>query len=211
MEWQLRNWYHFNWLAGDQVLQQLIHSIDKGAWVMRDQPPVKAWGMGGRSNCFGPSYGDLFDHQTIVYEYAHGVRMYGLCRNHVACYGELSDTVFGTKGVARLANQYRIEGEKSWRYEGPNCVMTDQEHVALFDSIRSGKPINNGEYMFGSTMLALLGQWVCNTGQEITWEKALTSKYSVELKRYGFDVQPPIKPNQKGDYDIPVPGLTKFV
>lgn len=39
------------------MLQQLIHSIDKGAWVLHDQPPVKAWGMGGRSNCFGPGYG----------------------------------------------------------------------------------------------------------------------------------------------------------
>jgi len=79
--------------------------------------------------------------------------------------------------------------------------MTDQEHVALFDSIRNGRPINNGPYMFGSTMLALLGQFVCNTGQEITWEKALTSQCSVELERYGFDVQPPLQPNQKGDYD----------
>lgn len=211
MEWQLQNWYHFNWLAGDQILQQLIHSIDKGAWVLRDQPPVKAWGMGGRSNCFGPSYGDLFDHQSIVFEYPNGVRMYGLCRNHVGCYSELSDTVFGTQGVAHLANRYRIEGKNPWRYEGPECVMTDQEHVALFDSIRNGKPINNGDYMFGSTMLALLGQAVCNTGQEITWEKMLTSQHSVELERYAFDVQPPIQPNQKGDYDIPIPGVTKFV
>ena len=39
-----RNWYHFNWLAGDQILQQLIHSIDKGGGVRHDQPPVKAWG-----------------------------------------------------------------------------------------------------------------------------------------------------------------------
>ena len=209
-EWQFRNWYHFNWLAGDQVLQQLIHSIDKGAWVMHDEPPVKAWGMGGRSNCFGPSYGDLFDHQAIVYEYANGVRMYGLCRNHVGCYNELSDTVFGTKGVARLANKYSIEGENPWRYEGPKCNMTDQEHVELFDSIRNGKPINNGNYMFGSTMLAQLGEAVCNTGKEITWEKAMGSEFSVELERYGFDVEPPLEPNAAGAYDIPVPGVTPF-
>jgi len=209
-EWQFRNWYHFNWLAGDQVLQQLIHSIDKGAWVMHDEPPVKAWGMGGRSNCFGPSYGDLFDHQAIVYEYANGVRMFGLCRNHVNCYNELSDTVIGTKGVAHLANKYRIEGENPWRYEGPKCNMTDQEHVELFDSIRNGKPINNGNYMFGSTMLAQLGEAVCNTGKEITWEQALQSEHSVELERYGFDVEPPLKPNAAGAYDIPVPGVTQF-
>ena len=57
----------------------------------------------------------------------------------------------------------------------------------------------------------MLRQAVCITGQEITWEKALTSQYSVELERYGFDAQPPLKPNQKGDYDIPIPGLTKFI
>jgi len=136
--------------------------------------------------------------------------MFGLCRNHVGCYNELSDTVFGTKGIARLANKYSIEGENTWKYEGPNCSMTDQEHVALFDSIRSGKPINNGEYMFGSTMLAILGEAVCNTGKEITWEEALQSTRSVELERYGFDVEPPIKPNESGDYDIPMPGVPQF-
>ena len=35
--------------------------------------------------------------------------------------------------------------------------MYDVEHEELFDSIRAGKPINNGKYMVGSTMLALLG------------------------------------------------------
>jgi hypothetical protein len=89
--------------------------------------------------------------------------------------------------------------------------MTDQEHIELFDSIRSGKPINNANYMFGSTMLALLGQAVCNTGQEITWEDALKSQHSVELDRYGFNVEPPLEPNEQGDYDIPLPGLTEFV
>jgi hypothetical protein len=137
--------------------------------------------------------------------------MYGLCRNHKACYNELTDTIFGTKGMARMANRkYSIEGESEWRHEGGGPNMTDQEHVALFDSIRNGKPINNVTYMFGSTLLALLGQFVCNTGQEITWEQVLTSEQSVELERYGFDVEPPLKPNEKGDYDIPIPGFTEF-
>ncbi|MFH1924572.1 MAG: Gfo/Idh/MocA family oxidoreductase [Planctomycetota bacterium] len=211
MEWQMRNWYHFNWLAGDQVLQQLIHSIDKGAWIMHDEPPVKAWGMGGRANCFGTRYGDLFDHQTVVYEYANGVRMFGLCRNHVNCYNQLADTVFGTKGTAHLV-KHRIEvgGKTTWRFEGTKPSMTDSEHVALFDSIRNGTPINNAGYMFGSTMLALLGQFVCHTGKEITWDDALNSKASFALDRYDWDVEPPIKPNEKGDYDIAVPGVTKF-
>jgi hypothetical protein len=209
MEWQVRNWYHFNWLAGDQVLQQLIHSIDKGAWAMHDEPPVKAWGMGGRSNCFGDQFGDLFDHQAIVFEYANGVHLFGLCRNHKGCYTELSDRVFGTKGTAHLV-KHRIEGPNAWRYDGPKPSMYDVEHKELFDSIRENQPINDGDYMFGSTMLALLGQFVCHTGQQLTWEEALESEASVELPRYGFDVEPPIQPNEAGAYDIAIPGVTKF-
>ena len=209
MEFQMRDWYHFCWLAGDQVMQQLIHSIDKGAWVLGDRPPVKAWGIGGRSTCFGTRYGDLFDHQGIVFDYGDGVRMFGICRNFIGCYNELSDTVFGTKGVAHLVKN-QIEGETNWRYEGPKANMYDVEHKELFESIRAGKPINNGDYMFGSTMLALLGQAVCQTGQEITWEKAVASTASVELPRYDWDVVPPVKPNDKGEYDIPIPGITKF-
>lgn len=208
VEWQMRNWYHFNWLAGDQVIQQLIHSIDKGAWVLRDEPPVKAWGVGGRSACFGDSYGDLFDHQAITFEYANGVRMFGFCRNHLGCHNELSDTVFGTKGTANLIKN-RIEGENAWRYEGPKANMYDVEHQELFESVRSGKPINNVKYMVGSTMLALLGRAVCETGQQITWEDAMTSTESVELPEYSWDLEPPIKPKEDGTYAIAIPGITK--
>ena len=210
MEWQMRNWYHFNWLAGDQCLQQLIHSIDKAAWAMKDEPPVKAWGIGGRSACFGESYGDLFDHQAIVYEYANGVRLYGLCRNQVGCYREMTDKIFGTKGYANLTRGL-IEGETNWRYEGPKASSYDVEHAELFESIRAGKPINNGLYMARSTMLAILSTMVATTGQEITWDQAMNSKYTVTLPRYGWDVEPPIKPKENGEYAIPIPGVTKFV
>ena len=105
----------------------------------------------------------------------------------------------------------RIEGKTKWKYEGPKVSMYDVEHKELFESIRAGKPINNGKYMVNSTVLALLGQFVCHTGQEITWDKAMTSEYAVELDRYTWDVTPPLKPNKAGEYDLAIPGMTKFV
>ena len=210
LQWQMRNWYHFNWLAGDQCLQQLIHNLSKSSWAMGDKPPLKAWGIGGRSACFGESYGDLFDHQTVVYEYPNGVRVYGLCRNQVGCRNEMTDVIFGTKGRASLLSG-RIEGETEWQYEGPKPNPYDVEHAELFAAIRAGKPINNGPYMVHSTMLALLAQFVCHTGQELTWDEAQNSQYRVEQPRYDWDIEPPIKPNDKGDYDIAIPGITKFV
>jgi predicted dehydrogenase len=208
-EWQMRNWYHFNWLAGDQCIQQLIHNLSKSAWIMGDKPPVKAWGMGGRAACFGACYGDMFDHQTVVFEYPNGVRVFGLCRNHLGCRDELSDVVFGAKGRASLLTG-RIEGQTNWEYDGPKPNPYDVEHQELFAAIRAGKVINNGDYMVHTTMLALMAQTVCHTGQEIAWDQFLGSTYSVELPRYGWDIESPVKPNAKGEYDIPIPGITKF-
>ena len=209
MQWQMRNWYHFNWLAGDQCIQQLIHSIDKASWALGDRPPLKAWGTGGRSACFGEPFGDLFDHQAIVFEYSDGVRVYGLCRNQVGCYNELSDVILGSKGQANLL-QCRIDGETNWRYEGPKVNPYDVEHEELFASIRAGKPINNGSYMVSTSMLALMAQYVCHTGQELTWQQVVDSKLSTELPRYGWDVAPPIRPEKNGEYKIAVPGMTRL-
>lgn len=209
LEWQFHNWYHFLWLAGDQCPQQLIHSIDVGAFAMKNEWPVKAWGLGGRSACFGPQYGDLFDHQSVVFEYADGKRMYGLCRNQLGVPNERADFVYGTKGTADIRTG-RIEGETNWKYEGENVNPFDVEHQELFAAVRAGNVINNADYMVGSSLMALLAQTVCRTGQEMTWEQIVESETSVELSRYGWDLEPPVKPNDRGEYDVAIPGITKY-
>lgn len=211
MEYQYRNWYHFNWLSGDQTAQQLIHSIDKASWALGDVPPVKAWGMGGRQVCVEPQYGDQFDHHAVVYEYANGVRVFGYCRDILGCHNGTTDTILGTKGKAFMPNRCRIEGASPWRAPESDASMYDVEHAELFAAIRAGKPINNGDYMFTSTMLAILAQMVCYTGQELTWERALESTLSFNLPEYRFDAQPPVVPRPDGTYPTAMPGLTPFV
>lgn len=210
MYYQYQNWYHFNWLSGDQTAQQLIHSLDKASWAVGDRAPVKAWGMGGRQVCVDPKYGDQFDHHAVVFEYDDGVRVFGFCRDMPGCYNVTSDIILGTKGRAMLPNRCSIEGETNWRYDGPKTNMYDVEHQELFDAIRSGKTINNGDYMFTSTMLGILAQMVCYTGQEITWERAMQSTLSYARPEYSFDAEPPVKPGPDGIYPTPMPGLTEF-
>lgn len=205
MEYQMWNWYHFNWLSGDQTAQQLIHSMDKASWAMGDKPPKKVWGMGGRQTCLDPKFGDQFDHQAVVYEYENGVRVYGFTRDQQECYNNTSDFIMGTKGRCDLLS-YRITGEKPWRYEGPRANMYDVEHQELFDAIRQGKVINNGDYMCLSSALAIVAQIACYSGGMIAWDEAMLSKRSYALPRYGFDVEPPVKPGPHGIYPAAMQG-----
>jgi myo-inositol 2-dehydrogenase / D-chiro-inositol 1-dehydrogenase len=209
MTYQIRNWYYFSWLSGDFNVEQHVHSLDKAAWTLHDEPPQQAWGMGGRQVRVDPKFGDIFDHHAVVYEYSNGVRVYSYCRQMAGCASQVSDVVIGTKGRASIL-QHKIEGENPWRYSGPQPSMYDLEHQALFAAIRSGKPINNGRYLAHSTMWAILGRMVDYTGQVITWEQAMNSQQKLAPENYAFDANPPVLPGADGKYPIAVPGVTQF-
>ncbi|MEM9526243.1 MAG: Gfo/Idh/MocA family oxidoreductase, partial [Bacteroidota bacterium] len=57
MEYQMRNWYYFNWLCGDHINEQHIHNLDVGNWVKQDYP-IKAEGFGGRHTRNGKEHGE---------------------------------------------------------------------------------------------------------------------------------------------------------
>jgi hypothetical protein len=81
--------------------------------------------------------------------------------------------------------------------------MYQTEHDELFASIRNRRPINNGEYMAKSTLLAIMGRMAAYTGQMITWQQALESREDLSPARYAFDAAPP-------EARIAMPGVTAF-
>jgi predicted dehydrogenase len=210
MEYQIRDWFNFFWLSCDLPGLNLVHNLDKAAWALHEEPPLRAWGMGGQQTRVGPRYGDAWDHHAVEYEYANGVRLHAYCRQQDGCPPDISDHIYGTKGRCDLL-RCRIEGETNWRYDGPDCNRFDLEHVALFSAIRRGQPVNNSLYMARSSMLAVMATWAAYSGQVIGWEEALRSKFRVTPERHALDADPPTKPNSEGRYPMPVPGASKFV
>jgi hypothetical protein len=158
-----------------------------------------------------PVYGDVFDHHSVVYECDKGVRIYALCRTTAGCYDESSSLIFGSKGKASIL-ACRIWGENNWRWQG-QCDPYQVEHDRLFAAIRSGSPINSGEYMARSTLIAIMGQISCYTGKEITWEQISASDfcYQPAPQNCHDGMEPPAKPESGGSYPVPMPGRTKMI
>jgi myo-inositol 2-dehydrogenase / D-chiro-inositol 1-dehydrogenase len=211
VQWQCSTQYHFRWLSGDDVVQSLVHNLDRASWVMHNQVPAKCHGLGGRSSMIEPIYGDVFDHHSVVYEHANGVPIYAFCRTTTGCYNKYSSVVFGSKGKADIMG-CRIWGETNWRWTG-RCDPYQREHDVLFKAIRDGKPVNNGDYMIPSTMVAIMGQISCYTGKEITWEQINKSEfyYPPKAEECYDEMVPPVLPGPDGSYPVPVPGRTKMV
>jgi len=196
LEWQLKNWYNFTWLGGDGLVEQAVHSVDKIAWAMRDVPPLKAVAVGGRQI---PNHeGNIFDHFEVNYEYANEARAFMGCRQQTGCYNQNADYILGTKGTGHVSVSRRREveilGETPWYFDGPRNDMYQTEHDELFASIRAGKPLNDGDRMCTSTLMAIMGRIAAYTGQEVTWDQALHSQEQLVPDELDWNMHLPIRP-----------------
>ncbi len=204
LEWQLRNWYNFTWLSGDGYVEQACHSVDKVAWALKDQPPLKAVAVGGRQT--PNNQGNIFDHMFVVYEYADDVRAFLGQRQVGNTYSDNSDYLMGSAGFGKIQGWSApfIKSKEPWRYRGPKSDMYQNEHNELFASIRSGKPINDGVWMAHSTLLGIMGRMAAYTGQEITWEQAMNSQEKLVPDQLDWKTKLDFPP-------MAMPGATKFV
>ena len=188
LEWQCHNWYHFNWLSGDQICEQHIHNIDVMNWCFGG-PPAKFTAVGGRawrSHNTGQSdaakevcrhysgseaawekyNGDIWDHIFAEFEYPNSARCLSFS-GHSPGTGRNGETVLGTKGRSNCKN--RITGENAWEFEGKNVNGMDQEHIDLIASIRKGEPLNEGQRIAESTLTAIGARMAAYTGRSFKW------------------------------------------
>jgi predicted dehydrogenase len=202
MEYQMRNWYYYDWLSGDHIVEQAVHALDTMAWALGDKPPIQCFGSGGRQVRTEPMYGNIYDHFSLVFEYPDDVRGYHNCRHWANTDTRIKDYILGSKGVGDVFGN-RISGANAWRYRGANSNMYQAEHDELFASIRAGKPVNNGQYAADSTLLAIMGRMAAYTGKVITWEMAMNSTQELGPAKYAWG-DAPIRP-------VPRPGVTEYV
>ena len=211
LEYQMRNWYYFNWLCGDHIVEQHIHNMDVINWLLDDYP-VMAQGQGGRLVRNGIDHGQIFDHHMVEYTFANGHKMFSQCRHIKDCWRQQSEFVHGSKGYANIsAGQiFDLHGKEIFKSnEGKDARGGhQQEHYDLFDALAEGKVVNETEYGAKSTMTAILGRLATYSGKELRMDDAMKSNVSLcDLDTLtSMDSAAPLLPDENGRYEIPTPG-----
>ncbi len=201
MEWQMRNWLYFTWLSGDHIVEQHVHNIDATNWALGGHP-VKCTGMGGRQARIDPSYGHIYDHFAIDYEYPGGIHALSMCRQGDGCSSRVEEVIQGTKGRAITSSgRARFEGGTDWSFSGDNPNPYVMEHRNLHASIRGDSDrLNEGHRIGESTLTAIMGRMAAYSGKDITWEEALNADLDMTPPQYAMvDIAIP---------EIPRPGRT---
>jgi predicted dehydrogenase len=202
MEWQIRNWNYFAWLSGDHIVEQHVHNIDIMCWVMKG-PPKKCLATGGRQQRTGPEFGHIYDHFGVEFEYDGDVRWSSFCRQNDKTSGRVSEHVAGTKGMSNCSGY--ISGPNTWSFKGQATNPYVQEHTDLIESIRAGKPLNEGKAVAESTLAAIMGRMSAYTGREVNYSWVLKES-KLDLTPPQFDLKAPLPVAE-----VAIPGKTPLI
>ena len=214
MEYQMRNWYYFNWLCGDHITEQHIHNLDVINWF-KGGYPVRAQGMGGRQVRKGKDNGEIFDHHFVEFQYADGSVLNSQCRHIPGTMSRVDELLVGTKGKIQCGAANIVDASGKVLYQFDKKTENNgyqQEHDELFAAIAKGEyKFMDAENGAKSTMTSILGRFATYSGQVVEWDKAIASGISIAPKTYDWDALPPVLPNADGFYPVAVPGVTKYV
>lgn len=217
MEYQMRNWYYFNWLCGDHIVEQHVHNIDVANWA-KNGYPIKAEGTGGRQVRTGKDHGEIFDHHVLTFTYEDGSVIHSECRHFPGAANRVDETFQGTKGKVYLSagnhgNMTDWKGNPIYTHNRDNNPNPYQvEHDELWAALVKGEyKFADAENAAKSTMTAIMGRYATYSGKVVTWEEALNGQVDLFPEKLAWDAMPKLLPNADGFYPHAVPGKTRVI
>ena len=204
MEYHIRRWLFWTWQSGDFITEMHVHNLDIMNWILQSHP-VQCMGVGGRQVRTEAKYGDCFDHFAVEYEYPNDVRIEYIGTQIDGFTYRSDQRVTGTKGSVYLyGGNGIIKGENPWKFEGEKPNPSVLQYAEMIESIRNGKPLNEGRQIAESTMTAILGRMSAYTGRALKWDWAMNaSKLDLTPGKMEFGDLP--------DMPIPMPGVTELI
>ena len=180
---RLRNWVFDKALSGDIIVEQNIHALDAGAWML-DAAPLRATGTGGRKVRMD---GDCWDHFVVTFWYPNDVKVDFSSTQCIQGYNDICSRIYGSEGTAEM-HYYAsaaITGKAPWK--GEEKLDTGRqgpiENIKAFvASVRSGQWLNNTADTVRSNLTAILGRTAAYRGGEATWDEMMRSGERLELR-----------------------------
>ena len=181
VEYMIRDWFNWSWLAGDHIVEQHVHNIDVFLW-MSGMTPFKATGFGSRLR---RRSGDQFDQFYVDFEFPSGVRLNSQCRQVDGCTNRVGEVIMGTRGIW-TSKHFEItdyNGKTLWKYdeEGEKARFKQHdpyvlEHVDWVNHIRRGTMHVEAEESALSCMAGIMGRESAYSGKRMLWEDMIASK-----------------------------------
>ncbi|HOC17774.1 MAG TPA: Gfo/Idh/MocA family oxidoreductase [Vicinamibacterales bacterium] len=179
-EGRLRAWGLSRELSGDIITEQNIHALDVASWIM-NQPPLRAYGTGGRKY---RGVGTCWDTFSVTFHYPDDVGVTFSSRQfngHGTRPEGIRNRTFGSEGVleTEYGGQVLIRGKQFFR--GGRTPRIYEEgavgNIAAFhDAIRRGDCANaTVAESVRSNLLTILGRTAAYQGRVVTWDEILGS------------------------------------
>lgn len=216
--WQIRNFFRFFWVSGGLFSEMDIHQIDEICWI-KDALPVSAHGVGGRA-VNSLDHSQNLDAYFAEWTFPDGTQGLDVVRYASNCYNHFATYIHGTKraaqfsgavhaGTVRIFKDQRI-AEDNVAWEAPKEQLTpwQAEWKALLRAIREDLPHNEAKRAALSNLAAIMGRAAVHSGQVIGWDDASASQFQFcpDVDRMTPETPPPILPDERGMYPVPVPG-----
>jgi myo-inositol 2-dehydrogenase/D-chiro-inositol 1-dehydrogenase len=175
---RLRAWGLDQVLSGDIITEQNIHTLDVASWIM-NQPPVSAFGTGGRKV---REIGSCWDTFSVVFQYPNGVGITFSSRQFNG-YGSkpegIRNRVFGNEGVIETSygGETLVRGKDFYR-GGSSPAIYKEGAVANIAAFHAN--IQSGDYSNStvspsvqSNLLTILGRKAAYQGEVVTWDAVM--------------------------------------
>ncbi len=214
---------HLLWVGSGHMVDNLIHQIDECCWI-KDSWPVSCVGMGARE-ALSTDCGQNLDTYSMEYTYADGTKAFCGFRRQNKARGDFATYLHGTRKAAQfsgLTHAATVHMFKDQRIERSNITWTPPDDIhtpwqfewnAFIASIRGDKPHNEAKRAAYSDFASLMGRAACHTGQEVTWEDMMQSRFQFidNPEALDYDSPVPVEPAEDGHFPIPRPGAWEEV
>ena len=221
---------HLLYVGSGHMVDNLIHQIDECCWI-KDGWPVSAVGFGGREPR-SQDHGQNVDTYAMEFTFKDGTKAFCGFRRMNKARSEFATFIHGTKCAAQFSGRthaatvhmfknQRIatddgrllkdniswtpakDAHRPWQYEWNEFVK----------SIREDRPHNEIKRAVYSDYASLMGRAACHTGQMVTWDEMMASRFQFcdNLDELDYDSEPPVKADADGWFPVPEGGKWKEV